>query len=207
MRCEGIKKLLIPYLDSEISESQKLIVEAHLNSCEACQKEKELLEASWKLLDTAKAPKVSNNFTRDLMYKIYTQEQKSSVFKWQLPEFNFSFQSLAPSLATISIVVVIYFAFQTYSVKEVKLATKIVPAQKKNIQVAANIPVEPKVEVTQEVKPVEVAQVEKKEEIQVAVLDDEIIRNLEAYKNAELYQNYVVVNDMDATEKMSEGTV
>jgi predicted anti-sigma-YlaC factor YlaD len=39
MRCEDIQKLMMGYLDGEISDDEKKLVEKHLNECERCRKE------------------------------------------------------------------------------------------------------------------------------------------------------------------------
>ena len=36
--CEGCEQLLQPYLDRELSEAERLEAEAHLASCEYCQR-------------------------------------------------------------------------------------------------------------------------------------------------------------------------
>ena len=61
MNCQEIKKLLLPFLESDLSEKERAIVEAHLHQCAECRKEKELLEQTWFMLDKFQAPQVSHN--------------------------------------------------------------------------------------------------------------------------------------------------
>jgi hypothetical protein len=110
MNCPDVKKLLIPFIESSLSEREMVIVEAHLYSCDDCRKEKELLEKTWSALDGFKAPQVSSNFTWNLMQRIRGQEQTKPRFSFNLPEINiqFGFRVLVPVLVTACVLIAVY---------------------------------------------------------------------------------------------------
>jgi anti-sigma factor RsiW len=54
--CKKIKKRLSAYLDGECSVEEKALVEAHLRSCELCEKEHDELRAMWRSLEDWSAP-------------------------------------------------------------------------------------------------------------------------------------------------------
>jgi anti-sigma factor RsiW len=200
MNCQEIKKLLVPFLESELSESDKLIVEAHLQTCADCQKDKILLEKTWSILDRYAAPKISSNFTANLMSRIHDQGEAKP--KFALPEINiqFSFRVLVPVMVSACVLIVIYLFVQNQLVSQQQIAKVVLPEQKTITQVQENAPAESKVNVA------EVTPSEQKEDIKVAakvsVPDEEIIRNLDVYTNIELYQNYALVSDLDVVQNL-----
>jgi hypothetical protein len=202
MNCQEIKRLLVPFLQSELSESERLIIEAHLHECPDCQKEKTLLEGSWSMLDSFQAPKVSSNFTWRLMDRIREQEERKPGFGVTFPEINFQFgyRVLVPVAVSVCVLIAVYFSFQKYLNQEPQVAQVVAPEPKTIIEAQKEVPVESAVKVA------EVVPTAAKEEVKISASDEEIIRNLDAYKNAEFYKNYAAVEDLDVVENIKEGT-
>lgn len=203
MNCQEIKKLLIPFLDSELSEKERAIINTHLHACKSCQKEKELLERTWSMLDGLRAPKVSSNFTANLMTKIREKEQKRPKFIFVFPDIHlqFALRKLAPVLATICILIVSYLFVQNYLIREQQVAKDFSPEQESIMQAKKDISVESEADVAK------VAPIEREEITQLAAIDEEIIRYLDVYENIEFYQNYGLVDDFDIVENLDEGTL
>jgi hypothetical protein len=202
MNCQEIKRLLISFLQFELSESESLIIEAHLHECPDCQKEKALLERSWSMLDSFQAPKVSSNFTWSLMERIREQEERKPGFTFTFPEINiqFGYRVLVPVAVSACVLIMVYFSFQKYLNHEPQVAQVVAPEPK------AIIEAQKEVSVGSTVKVAEVVPVATKEEVKISFADEEIIRNLDAYKNAEFYKNYAAVEDLDVVENIKEGT-
>ena len=215
MNCLDIKNLLIPYLESELPESERAIVEAHLHACADCQKEKVLLEKTWSMLDGFQAPEVGRHFTRDLMARIHQEEEEKPGLPFAFPEINiqFCFRVLAPAMAFACVFIVICLLFQNHPFQEQQIAKEILPEQKEDtptaaIQVAKVEPEPAVVEFApiQQAEDVKIAATElaKDEKAKTAVPDEEIIRDLDVYENVDLYQNYALVNDLDVVENLDE---
>lgn len=215
MNCREIKKLLVPFLESQLPESERVIIEAHLYECEDCQKEKVLLEKTWSMLDGFQAPEVSSNFTWNLMARIHEQEEEKPKFSFVFPEINiqFGFRVLAPVMVSACVLIAVYLFVQNHLNQEQQVAKVVSPEQKTIIQAQKEVPVESEVNAAK-VTPVErkedsriaATQLAENEKVKIAAGDEEIIRNLEVYKNIELYQNYALVNDLDVVENLDEGT-
>jgi predicted anti-sigma-YlaC factor YlaD len=50
MNCTDIRHLLPVYLDGELEESEQRRVKAHLDGCEACRREADIIGKSWEML-------------------------------------------------------------------------------------------------------------------------------------------------------------
>jgi anti-sigma factor RsiW len=50
MNCDDARPILALYLDGDLQERERLRLKAHLDSCQECRQELELLEASWQML-------------------------------------------------------------------------------------------------------------------------------------------------------------
>jgi anti-sigma factor RsiW len=211
MNCQEIKKLLIPFLESELSESDRAIVEAHLQSCVDCQKEKMLLEKTWSMLDGLGSPKVSSDFTMDLMAKIYEQEEEKPKFTFAFPNINiqFGFRELALASVSACVLIAAYLIVQNHLISKQQVAKDTSSEQEYLMQAKKDASIEPIVNVA-EVTPiaqkeeVKIASTElvKDKEVKIAAADEEIIRNLDVYENSELYQNYTLLNDLDVVENL-----
>ena len=188
MDCQEIRKLLLPFLESDLPEADRTKVEAHLLVCGDCQKEKVLYEKTWAMLGSFKAPEVSRDFTADLMTKI-SEEKRGKIE----PEVTFPEIAL-PVLASILVSVLFciggFFFFQHQQIKELPMSEPvrvIVSARVKETFPPVSI-IHPKGDFKVAVKR--------------AVSDDEIIRNLDAYENIEFYQNLPVLKDLDVVQNL-----
>lgn len=57
-RCETIQERLPAYSEDDLPASERQQVEAHLEKCEACQKELQLLERAWDVLGCWEGPQL-----------------------------------------------------------------------------------------------------------------------------------------------------
>ncbi len=53
MKCEQVQALVVAYLDREITPSDRVLIQAHLSSCIACQKEMALQSAMQNRISSA----------------------------------------------------------------------------------------------------------------------------------------------------------
>jgi predicted anti-sigma-YlaC factor YlaD len=51
MICEWVKDHLLDYLDRELGSSEGLVIKEHLNDCDRCRREYEVILNAWKALD------------------------------------------------------------------------------------------------------------------------------------------------------------
>jgi|GEM_PF-1882337 hypothetical protein len=210
MKCLEIRQLLIPYLDSELSESERVIVEAHLHACADCQKEKMLLEKTWAALDAFQAPAVSGSFTGNLMAKIHGHEEpalRPAVAKPGM-SLRFAFRVLAPALVSVCVVIVVYLFVQNELALKRQPANEATSLQRPGMQAVKETPaiksiyIEATLAKQEEgIEPAATAPA-KVEKPEISAADMEIIRNLDVYKNMELYQNFELLNDLDVVENM-----
>lgn len=211
MNCRKIKKLLVPFLESELSESSRGMLEAHLHNCDACQKEKMLLEQTWSMLDGFKVPAVRNNFTSNLMAKIHDLEEAGPKFTFVFPEINiqFGFRVLAPAMAAVCVLIVAYFFVQNQLIQEQRIAKVVLPEQKTILQAKKNVSSESRANVAgiisserkRDLKNT-TTEFAKNEKAGITATDEEIIRNLDVYENVELYQNYALLDNFDVVENL-----
>jgi hypothetical protein len=61
MKCEEIERLLIEYIDRSLTEQDRIIIEEHLSSCEACSKEAEEIESLFLGLNDMELEEPSEN--------------------------------------------------------------------------------------------------------------------------------------------------
>jgi anti-sigma factor RsiW len=195
MNCRDIRKSLIGFLESELSDGERIVVEAHLQQCEDCRKEKALLENTWAAVGGIQAPAVSRDFSANLMAKIHEQEEKKPAW-WDiaLPEIHipFGFPRLIPALVSLSFVAAVclsalyFLPKKSQSVKEASIFQQAkIPAT----ETAVARPVTP---VTKASAPVS---------------DEEIIRNLDVFENIDLFQNYALLKDFDAVQNLDAKVV
>jgi len=232
MKCNETKKKLISYLDSELSKSKMSEVEKHLSECADCQKEKELLEKSWSMLNDIQTPEVSNNFTTNLMARIHIKNEKKSEFSFSAPKFHFhnGFKRLATAAVAACLLVIVYLIVNSYlsdssysiekSSKQ-KLAVQRVKDTLIKVTDANNkTPVAEVVEtiITGEINTenynieivstnIEIQKQNKLDKSNKTItdsIDKEIILNLEIYENISLYQNYALLDDYDAIKNSKE---
>lgn len=212
MNCQNAKKLLIPLLESELSERDKSAVEAHLLTCDACNKERSLLEKTWSMLDGVQVPAVRSGFTGNLMAKIREQERGRVRPVFGMPEMDlgFALRILAPVAASACVIIAVYMLGSNYfvgnkpEVKETALHSAPVsePEEAVTIESLANLSEGVSAE-TKEAAVSAAKQDAGKAEEASDPADEDIIRNLDAYENTDLYKNYALISDLDVVENMS----
>ncbi len=110
MDCKKVKNLLVSYLEGDLSIELRSVVDQHLAVCAGCRMEKELLHKSWETLDDYPAPKVPEDFTYNLMQRIYSEElSKKRMPSYGLPKFVF--RPLVPVLTSFLVVVLTFSIF------------------------------------------------------------------------------------------------
>ncbi|MCG2712544.1 MAG: zf-HC2 domain-containing protein [Candidatus Omnitrophica bacterium] len=211
MNCRHIKKILIPFLESELSQIEMDIIKAHLHKCADCRKEKLLQEQTWSMLDAFEAPRISSNFTADLMAKIHAQKEVKPGLIRVFPAFNLllRFRMLAPALVSVCILIVVYLFVQNQmfqalqSAKDFSFKEETILQSKKDISIGSQVNVAEVTLIGQE-EDIHLAATEFVEDVRakITAIDEEIIRNLDVYENIELYQNYALFNDLDVVENL-----
>lgn len=66
MKCSVVKKRLSAYMDGELVNEQRLVVETHLRECETCQRELQALMEAWDLVGTLPEPELDFYFYKRL---------------------------------------------------------------------------------------------------------------------------------------------
>ena len=168
MDCHKVKKVLVPFLEGELSEKLKVNVQAHLKVCVHCQKERELLSKSWQMLDSYVAPKLKDDFTPSLMRRIHSEQAKIIKVTYRLPQF--SFQRLAPVLTLMLIMVLTFSLFWKNQIGKEKLAKVTPPVSREVITAMAD------------------------EEI---IRNLDIYENIEVLENFELSSEFDIVEDWE----------
>jgi anti-sigma factor RsiW len=74
MDCQEAQRLLLEFVAGELEAKYKEDIEAHLGTCESCQKERYLLSKSWRMLGSYEVPKMPDNFTASLMRRIHSEQ-------------------------------------------------------------------------------------------------------------------------------------
>jgi len=110
MNCKKVKRLLIPFIEAEVSKKMKERIKTHLDKCVKCRQEKELFVKSWQALDDYTAPELKEDFTVSLMGKIHAQQAKIIKITYKLPQFIFG--RLAPVLAVLLVGVLTFTVFK-----------------------------------------------------------------------------------------------
>lgn len=70
MKCEDLRELLVAYADRALAETEAGQVREHLDSCEGCRREAELLQADAALLRGEARPEVPAHITVRVMARI-----------------------------------------------------------------------------------------------------------------------------------------
>lgn len=202
MECQEVKKLLVPFLESDLPEADRVIVEAHLRTCVDCQKERMLHEKTWSALNGLKAPQVSQNFTANVLTRILEQNQARSRSTFDLSNTD-NKVILGISLMVIVSLCVLggsYLLIQNRPFQEIQAAKLVMPEQGTNVNARESVPEASSVNVAQ------VAAMQPKNDMQAVVKrpvsDEEIIRNLDAFQNSELYKNLPLLSDLDVVQNI-----
>jgi len=177
MDCHRVKKILVPFLEGELSEKLKANVQAHLKVCVHCQKERELLSKSWQMLDSYVAPKLKDDFTPSLMRRIHSEQAKIIKVTYRLPQF--SLQRLAPVLTLMLIMVLTFSLFWKEQIGKEKLAKVTSPVSREAVTITEAV---------------------------TTITDEEIIRDLDIYENIEVLENMELASEFDIVEGWEETT-
>ena len=115
MNCQEIKKLIPLFLEDGLDASEVQLVRGHLSTCLDCQKEKELYERSWDVLekweDIELTPGFVSRFWTELSVRTPWHEKVMVACKESLSSKRF-----APALVTLSIVIIVgILSFRNYS--------------------------------------------------------------------------------------------
>ncbi|MBI4722125.1 MAG: zf-HC2 domain-containing protein [Candidatus Stahlbacteria bacterium] len=96
------KRKLSAFLDSEVSEEEKVCITEHLKSCDYCQKELEKLSQILDYLDLIEEMQGSQYFILNLKQRITEKESKRSI---RLPFFEWISRAVIPVGTTALFVV------------------------------------------------------------------------------------------------------
>lgn len=208
MNCRRVKKILVPFLEGELSERLKANVHAHLEICAHCQKEKELFPQSWQMLDSYVTPKLKDDFTASLMRRIHAEQAKIMKVSYRLPQF--SFVRLAPVLAIVLVMVLISSLFWKKQIGQEKLV-KVIPqvSQEAATTKQAVTTMPEAITPTEAVIPIETVtpmETVTPTEAVTAMADEEIIRDLDIYENIEVLENMELASEFDIVEGWEETT-
>lgn len=111
MQCTKVQENLLAYLKAELDPHEILDIEQHVNSCQACQKEKKAIYAHQKLYKNLRPINTSNKFS-SLLEKI-EESNKTKTISF----FQFSTMKIAASII-ITISIILYIStFYIYSPK------------------------------------------------------------------------------------------
>lgn len=80
MKCEQYLEQLSPYVDNQLSSSEKGQLEAHLATCKKCAQELEALKKMINLCDQIEEPELPENFHQSLMERI-AREKTTEIKK------------------------------------------------------------------------------------------------------------------------------
>ena len=81
MTCEKIQEMLPAYQDGELSAENEKAVKAHLEECAACQREEQLLPASWEMLGELKPIEPSPDFQARFWARVRQEEAKQTGWR------------------------------------------------------------------------------------------------------------------------------
>lgn len=176
MNCRKVKALLVPFLEGELPVKQREKVEAHLELCAHCQRERELLHQSWQMLDNYVAPKLKDNFTPSLMRRIRSEQTKTERVAYRLPRFI-----LRPFVPVFTIFLIAALTFLLFW-KEPMLEDK---SDKPMMEDRLAKPIS-----------------SESENIVASVSDEEIIKNLDILENIDLLENVKLLNELDVAENL-----
>jgi len=89
-RCPEIQEYLYEYLTGRLPEDDQPLVTQHLATCDACQQAAHALGHTLRLLDQAKPPPLSANFTASVLKQVRARPWPSASF-WQRLTDRFQF--------------------------------------------------------------------------------------------------------------------
>ena len=78
MKCQEIQKRFSAYLDGELDENQRKIIQSHLRGCTTCQEALNILAETWNLLDTLPKPEPVPYFYTRLKARMASEDTKKT---------------------------------------------------------------------------------------------------------------------------------
>jgi anti-sigma factor RsiW len=91
MKCEGMEKRLIAYLDGRASPNERRQVTGHLATCSPCRARAEEFRALSAVLDELPAAEVSPAFDARLRLRIAAESSQKSWWMWFEPSARLAF--------------------------------------------------------------------------------------------------------------------
>jgi anti-sigma factor RsiW len=85
MKCEEVSKELIAYLDRRANSAERVEVEGHLATCNACRTRAEDFRKVWNVLDEMPVEEPSLGFDARLRQRI-ADEPRPGWFRWLVPQ-------------------------------------------------------------------------------------------------------------------------
>jgi len=76
MKCEKVRRRLVAYLDGELGERQKRLIKEHLEVCDGCRKEVEILIRASCFLKGWKGAKPSLDLEAKFWQKVFSKEKR-----------------------------------------------------------------------------------------------------------------------------------
>jgi len=105
VKCRVVRRKLVAYLDGEVDEKQKMLIEGHLNQCDGCRKEINLLTKTSQFLKSWKRIEASEDLEANFWKKVSLEKERyflpQPILRWLTPI------ALPVSIAAVLIVGVI----------------------------------------------------------------------------------------------------
>jgi len=76
MKCGKVRRKLVAYLDGELGERQKKLIKEHLEVCDGCRKEAEILIRTSCLLKGWKGVQPSSDLEAKFWQKVFSEEKR-----------------------------------------------------------------------------------------------------------------------------------
>ena len=102
MSCKKWKKKLSSYLDNEVSSRERLKIETHLKSCQACFNQFTQLEKIHRLVQNAQPEKPRPGFYERLSHRL---SQRKLTLKEKLVGWRYGWQLSFPRVGKIAIAI------------------------------------------------------------------------------------------------------
>ncbi|ANE47957.1 hypothetical protein SY83_18505 [Paenibacillus swuensis] len=109
MRCSDIQDLLVTYWDMPEEDSQRILVEEHVETCASCREEFDIWRESADLIQVsaliAERPIPTRNLAESVMERIYSEEA------WRLPVHNRIYNMTYKWRRNVSVALALSLAF------------------------------------------------------------------------------------------------
>jgi anti-sigma factor RsiW len=111
MSCQPHEDLLYDYVAQRLSDEERTALEAHLESCDVCRKNLELIRQTLPLLDSWEAPEVSAQLTNRIVAK--AREYQIPWWRKLLDRITLPTRFMLPmqGLAAAALILTIYMGF------------------------------------------------------------------------------------------------